>query len=452
MAPFARREGELVGQVLGRFISSLSQDEMAPSLRHDAKRALLNYVGGVLGVVENPVVDGAIRVMAAFSGPEKTTLVGRPERLDAMGASFVNAIAANLLDFDDTHPNTVAHYTSVVAPPLLALAEARRLPGRQVLDAFIIGFEVGARLGNSVQPGHYTHGWHITATSGVFGAAAGCARLLGLSAEHAAQALGLAASQSGSVMENLTTEGKNVGVGNAARNGLLSALLAQEGFTAAPAAIEGTFGWARVLGQEPKLGEIVDGLGERWELPKNTYKPYPSGVVFHAVIDAARALRERMDLSAADIASVVVRGDQLMIDRGDRGVENARDSRVSTHHSAAIGLALGKAGVREHTAPVAFDPEIVALRRKVRSELAADMPPWSASVTVQTVDGRTDTVTVEHARGSVQSPMSDADLEAKFRDNAAIGGSADKAGARMAAIWAMEESSDLAPLMRSMGA
>ncbi|OYX29322.1 MAG: hypothetical protein B7Y99_13380 [Caulobacterales bacterium 32-69-10] len=440
------------GETLGRFVAESSWEDIGPDLRHQAKRSLLNYVGGALGVTSSRVVDAAGRVVAPFSGPDRTTVIGRPERLDLMGASFVNAIAANLLDFDDTHPKTVAHFTSPVAPPLLALAEQRGLSGAQVLHAFILGFEVESRLGNSVQPDHYNHGWHITSTCGVFGSAAGCAKLLGLSAEQTWTALGLAASQSAGVIENLTTEAKNVSVGNAARNGLLAALLAREGFTAAAAAIEGPFGWARVMGQAPDLEEIVGGLGERWELPKNTYKPYPVGIVFHAVIDAALELRRRLNLTAADVASVVVRGDQLMLDRGERPVQNERDARVSIHHSAALGLAVGKAGVREHTAPVVFDPEIVALRGKVRAELASDMAPWSASVTVQTVDGRTESVTVEHARGSAKVPMSDADLEAKFRDNAALGGSADKADARIAALWAIEETADLGPLLRSMGA
>jgi 2-methylcitrate dehydratase PrpD len=442
---------EFAGQTLGRFVAESSWADIGPDLRHEAKRALLNYVGGALGVSGSRVVDAASRVVAPFSGPQTTTVIGRPERLDLMAASFVNAIAANLLDYDDTHPNTVGHPTAPVAPPLFALAEQRGLSGAALLHAFILGFEVECRLGNAVQPDHYNRGWHITATCGVFGSAAACAKLLGLSAEQTWTALGLAASQSASIIENLTTEAKNVGVGNAARNGLLAALLAREGFSAAPAAIEGPFGWARVSGQEPMMEEIVGGLGERWELPKNTYKPYPSGIVFHAIIDAALELRSRLNLTAADIAAVTVRGDQLMLDRGERPIDSERDARVSIHHSAALGLAVGKAGVREHTAPVVFDPQIMALRGKVRAELA-DMPPWSASVTVETVDGRTETATVEHARGSPKAPMSDADLEAKFRDNAALGGSADKADARIAGIWAMEETADLAPLLRSMGA
>ena len=161
------------------------------------------------------------------------SLIGRPERLDILGASFINAAAANLLDFDDTHLRTVIHPTAPVAPAVLALAEAEGFSGAAVLHALILGIEIACRIGNGVSPGHYARGWHITATCGVFGAAAASAKLLGLSRAQIANALGIAASQSAGLVENLATAAKNVGVGNAARNGLFAALLAQRGYEAA---------------------------------------------------------------------------------------------------------------------------------------------------------------------------------------------------------------------------
>ncbi len=145
------------------------------------------------------------------------------------------------------------------------------------MHAFILGAEVECRIGNAVSPGHYARGWHITSTCGVFGAAAGCAKLLGLGAAQTAAALGVAASQSAGVVENLPSAAKNVSMGNAARHGLLAALLAEQGYTAAPAAIEGPLGWAHAMGDAPDVSAIVDDLGQRWEFSKNTYKPYPAG-------------------------------------------------------------------------------------------------------------------------------------------------------------------------------
>ena len=212
-----------------------------------------------------------------------------------MGAAFVNAISANLLDFDDTHLDTIIHPAAPVAAPVLALAQARGFSGRDVLTAFILGVEVECRVGNAVSPGHYARGWHITSTCGVFGAAAACARLLGLPADQIANAIGIAASQSAGIVENLPSAAKNVSVGNAARNGLFAALLAAEGYSASPRAIEGPLGWARAMGDEPDLARLTGGLGKTWEIAKNTYKPYPAGIVFHAVIDACFNLRAKAE-------------------------------------------------------------------------------------------------------------------------------------------------------------
>jgi 2-methylcitrate dehydratase PrpD len=432
------------GAALGRFIAASRWEDLSPALRHEGKRSLLNFFGGALGVAQDPAVQGAIQVMAPFSGPDRATVIGRSERLDAMGASFVNTVAANLLDFDDTHLETVIHPTAPVAPPLLALAELRGFSGAEVLHAFILGAEVECRIGSAVSPGHYARGWHITSTCGVFGAAAGCARLLGLSAEQCWTALGIAASQSAGLVENLPSAAKNVGMGNAARNGLLAALFAQAGYTAGPAAIEGPLGWARAMGDVPNTARITDGLGEHWEFARNTYKPYPSGIVFHAVIDACLALRD----SADEIVEVIVAGDQLLLDRGDRPVTNERDARVSIHHTAAVVLTRGLAGVEEFSRAALQDPAVVALRGKVRAELDASLPRGAARVTLRLANGRLRSTEVPQARGSEARPLSDAELEAKYRANAALGGMAAAADRQIQALWGFEEAGDLAALMR----
>ena len=289
--------GETVTETLGYFVAGSQWESLPDTLRHEAKRSLLNFAGCALGVARSAPVEMAIRVLTPLSGADRVTLLGRAERLDVLGAAFVNAIGGNLLDYDDTHLRTVIHPTAPVAPAVLALAEQRGLSGIDVLHAFILGAEVECRIGNAVSPGHYARGWHITSTCGVFGAAAASARLLGLTAEQTAHALGIASSQSAGTVENLPSAAKNVSVGNAARQGVFSALLAEQGYTAAPAAIEGALGWARAMGDTPAVADITAGLGERWELANNTYKPYPCGIVMHAVIDACLALRREHALT-----------------------------------------------------------------------------------------------------------------------------------------------------------
>ena len=416
---------------------------------HEAKRSILNFFATALGSAYDPAVDIALRVLSPFSGPATSAIIGRPERLDAMGAAFVNAISANLLDFDDTHLDTIIHPAAPVAAPVLALAQARGFPGRDVLTAFSLGVEVECRVGNAVSPGHYARGWHITSTCGVFGAAAACARLLGLPADRISNAIGIAASQSAGIVENLPSAAKNVSVGNAARNGLFAALLAAEGYSASPRAIEGPLGWARAMGDEPDLARLTGGLGKTWEIAKNTYKPYPAGIVFHAVIDACFALRERLGPRIADIASVTVQGSALLLARGDRPVRNERDARVSIHHCAACALLLGTAGVTEFSEASVFRPDLVSFRQKVRAALDGSLPDGAARVAIQLASGETLEEIVMAAKGSLADPLSDRAIEAKLRDCARLGKSDWDIDRIIDRVWRIDTLDDVSSLMRA---
>jgi 2-methylcitrate dehydratase PrpD len=439
-----------VGQQLGRFVVASRWDDLPRSLRHEARRSLLNFTGCVLGVANTPPIEMALRVLTPLSGPEQVTVLGRPERLDPLGAAFVNAVGANLLDYDDTHLRTVIHPTAPVAPAALALAEQRGLSGAAMLHAFILGAEVECRIGNAVSPGHYARGWHITSTCGVFGSAAASAKLIGLDAVQTWHALGIAASQSAGLVENLPHAAKNVSVGNAARNGLFAALLAEQGYTAAPAAIEGSLGWARAMGDDPVVAEATDGLGEHWEVMNNTYKPYPCGIVMHAVIDACLALRLDYALAPAEIAEITVSGDQLLLDRGDRMATNDRDARVSIYHCAAVPFLFGAAGLNEFTDETVHDPAVAALRARTKLRLDPASPRGASTVAVRTVDGRTLKTTVLHAKGSTQRPLADQEVEQKARDLAGHGSFRGSIDDVIDAIWRIDTLATIDPLIAAL--
>ena len=160
-----------VGQVLGEFVAASRWQDISPALRQEGLRSILNHIGCALGVARDPAVTTALKVMRLTAGPATSTVFGQGVKLDTMSAAFVNCIAGNLLDYDDTHLQTVIHPTAPVAPAALALAEQRGFSGAQVLHAFLLGAEVECRIGNAVSPGHYARGWHITSTCGGFGSA-----------------------------------------------------------------------------------------------------------------------------------------------------------------------------------------------------------------------------------------------------------------------------------------
>jgi 2-methylcitrate dehydratase PrpD len=224
--------------------------------------------------------------------------------------------------------------------------------------------------------------------------------------------------------------------------------MAEEGYTAAPRAIEGRLGWASAAGDPLKRGEVEDGLGERWEFARIAYKPYPCGIVLHAVIDACLKLRREHGIAASDVARVTVRGDALLLARGDRAVANERDAKVSIHHSVAAVFLHGAAGVPEFSESVVMAPEAAEFRARVRPELAPEMPVGAAEVVVETRRGDMLSATVTNARGSAALPLTDAEIEAKLRDEAHRGAPDVDAGRLIAAIWAMDRLEDAGELMR----
>jgi 2-methylcitrate dehydratase PrpD len=436
-----------VAGVWGEFAARSQYQDVPASIVHEAKRSILNVFGTALGAANERVVGMAIEVLRPFAGPPQATIIGRAERLDVLSASFINALSANVFEFDDTHLRTVIHPSAPVAPPLFALAELRGLSGVKIIHSYVLGVEMECRLGNSVSPNHYARGWHITATCGVFGAAVASAKLLGLGDKQTAHSVGIAASQSAGLVENLTTGAKNVGIGNAARNGIVAALMAERGCTAAPRALEGPLGWASASGDEMRIAELTAGLGEHWELACNAYKPYPCGIVVHPVVDACFELRRKHGIRAADIMTVTVTGPPLLAARADRPVENERDAKVSLHHSVATVFLFNAAGLREYSSEVVMDPEVAAIRSKVRAAIDPSIPVGGARVTVNTTGGDVLTEEVVHARGSRELPMSDAEIERKVRNLAAWGAKGCDVDHLIEAIWNLDETADVSTLM-----
>jgi 2-methylcitrate dehydratase PrpD len=434
---------------LAQFVAGSQWEAIPAEVRHEGVRGLLNFVGCALGGTRDEAMDTAVKVLTPFFGSPQAIVIGRGERPDALSAAFLNAVSANVLEYDDTHLGTVMHPAAPVAPGLFALAELRPVSGRELLRAFIVGVEISCRVGLGVMPTHYRRGWHITATCGIFGAAAACARLIGLDARRTAWALGHAATQSASLVESLGSMAKSLGVGNAAKNGLAAALFAEGGFTGPEQPIEGRYGFAAVTSDSVDLARIVDGIGERWEMLDNAYKPYPCGVVLFPVIDACLELRARHAPAAEAIDRVIVCGHPLMRERTDRpNVETGRDARVSLQHSVAVALLFGAAVLAQYEDHCVVDTAVRALRAKVAFEEDPMAPVESATVILHLAHGTVHREHIRHGRGTPGRPMSDAELDTKVSELASYGTPFVDAAALIAAVRGIENESDPARLIR----
>lgn len=404
-----------ITKYLARFIQQARWEDIPNGVRHEAKRSILNFFGTALGGCRENAIEIALTSLAEFSDRSQATIIGRGERIDSLSAAFLNAASANIADFDDTHFPTVIHPTAPVVPALFSLAERRRLTGQDLLLAFILGVEVECRLGNAISPLHYRRGWHITATCGVFGAAAAAGNALALNEKQMVAALGNAATQSSGLIESLGTMAKSISIGNASRNGMWAALLAERGFTAPSRSLEGAHGFLRVMAENPNPDAILSGIGETWELSQNGYKPYPCGVVVNPVIDCCLALRELEGLVPGQIEQVLISGNALLAQRADRpDVATGREAQVSAQHSAAVTLLFGKPNLHSFTDSCVQDPDVRALRGRITLNVDLGLGVEAARVSVRSASGREHQIEVEHARGGSKKPLSDAELEEKF--------------------------------------
>jgi 2-methylcitrate dehydratase PrpD len=434
-----------VTERLAAFVAGTRWSDLPKEVAHQAKRSFLNFFAVALTGCRNETFEIALGTLAAFSGGRQAALIGRRERIDALSAAFLNAAGANVLDFCDTHVPTAIHPTATLAPALLALAGLQRVKGRDLLLAFVLGQEVECRIGLAMSPSHYNRGWHITATCGVFGAAAGSAKLLALSPQQMVWALGSAATQAAGLCECLGTAAKSVGVGNSARSGLLSALLAAKNFAGPAEPLTGTQGYYNALNETPNLAALADGLGGTWEILKTAYKPYPCGFVLHPVLDCV--LDWRRDHPAAVVDKVKVIGNPLLGLRTDRPhISTSAQSQVSVQHAVAAALVTGKAGIDQFADACVNDPAVAALRGKVEVTRDAGIATIAAMVEIAAADGRLHKLSQTAARGSDLNPMTDQDLEDKLRTAAAGWNPRHDVTPLIEAIWALDNSEDVAKL------
>ena len=396
-------------------------------------------MGCAVGGSRHETLDAAIAALAPFSGPPQAAVLGRRERLDVLHASLMNGISSHVFDFDDTHLKTVIHPAGPVVSGLLALAEFRPMTGADFLHALILGVEVECRIGNAVYPAHYDRGWHITGTAGVFGAAAACGRALGLTEQQMVWALGLAATQPVGLREMFGSMTKSFHPGRAAQNGLTAALLAARNFTSTEVGLEGKSGWANVLSTTRNYNEITGHLGMSYEIALNTYKPFACGIVIHPAIDACIQLRTQHKLTAADIARIDLSVHPLVLElTGKKTPQTGLESKFSVYFAAALAIVRGSAGMRDFSDENARDPVIVALRDRVVATVDPAVKEEQVRARVTLKDGRVLNHFVEHVVGSLERPMTDAQLEAKFLDLAKGVLPDVQARALMAMCWKVE--------------
>jgi 2-methylcitrate dehydratase PrpD len=395
--------------------------------RARAAAAVLDTIGVTLAGASEPVARIVQQIVSRAIGGS-CRILGAERSGSAADAAYANGTAAHALDFDDMCFVSLAHPSAVLVPAALAAAEDAGASGATLLDAYVVGFEIEARLGRAMNPAHYRRGWHCTSTIGVIGASAAAGRLFGLDVDAMTHAIAIAASSSSGLKENFGTMVKPLHAGMAARDGVTAALLASRGLTGSVTAIDGPQGLLHAMdGQSSSLDAQLADLGTRWEIDDTgiTVKLYPSCAGTHPALDAILDVRRAHGLTHTKVTRVEVGVDAttptiLIYDRPTTGLEG----KFSMPFCAAAALVFGRIGIDTFEPVCLADARVQAVMARtfmrVDDTLDASAPPLTrARVRITLEDGRHIEQDANGARGYPERPASADELAGKFLSCAA---------------------------------
>jgi 2-methylcitrate dehydratase PrpD len=398
-------------QTLVDFVASTTPADLSPEVVAESKRNILDFLGVAIGGSAQPAVQIALGHVRDAGGNHQATIPVYGDRTDVVSAAMVLGIMGHVLDFDDTHLPTILHGTTPVLAAALPAAELVRATGAELITAYAVGFEVAARTALALHPDHYAAGWHVTATAGAVGAAAAVAQLVRLRPEQTVNALGLAATQAAGHREHFGSMSKSLGVGKAAANGALAALLARDGYDAAPDGLQGRRGMFAVMGGMVHPARLDRGLGTRWELFNSGRKPYPCGIVTHPAIDAALRIRAEHRPAPADVAEVRMRVHPLVLELTNKQAPASElEGKFSVGFTIAAALCRGQLVPADFTAAVLEDPDVVRIRQRVRLIADDGLAESQARAVVRLADGRELFADVAVATGMPGNPMTESTL------------------------------------------
>ena len=370
---------------------ALSYADLPDDVRMLGRQCVLDYIACTLAGAAEELTGIVLAEMQEQGGAPTATVIGHGARLPMLSAALVNGAASHALDFDDVNLAMTGHPSVVLLSALLALAEQRGSAGRDVLTAFVAGYELQCRLGLLLAPGHYnTLGFHATGTLGSFGAAAACAHLLGLDAERFATALGIAGTQAAGLKSMFGTMCKPLHAGKAAYHGLLAARLAQRGFTSRGDVLECAQGFARTHSPDFNPADALADPPGGFHIRNNLFKYHAACYMTHAPIEAARRLREQHGLTPDGIARI-----RLSLDESCDRICNIAaprtglEAKFSLRLTTAMALAgVDTGGLTSYSAATASDPVLIALRDKVEFDFQNGRPNTLADLELVLTDGR----------------------------------------------------------------
>lgn len=407
---------------LAEFVASTTFEDVPGDVVDHAKTAIRDYIGVSLYGSHHEVGNQILDYIDSAFGDGSATVFKRGS-FSPPGAALANGVFGHAIDYDDTFESIVIHPTSPIFAAALAAAEEGSSTTEELLTGYVVGCEAAYRVGHSTYPEHYRNGWHSTGTAGSFGAAAAAASVLDCTPEEITRAFGVVASSSSALKKNFGSMTKPLHAGHAAQMGVRSVLLAQNGFSADPEIFEGDIGYNRVMTVDDAYDptEITDDLGDEWAVLDIGFKPYPSGVITHAAMDAMRSLVAEHDLTPDTVDQVRVTleeaASEMLIHAQP---DDALQAKFSIEFCLGAVLREGDAGINEFTDEYVSEEatrDVISLVDKSFEEdlFGGDFAGYGAIVSVTTTDGNTYSEEIHYAPGSPNNPVSEERLQSKFK-------------------------------------
>jgi len=436
-------------QTLARFAAELKFSDIPSSVLRRTEDLTLDWLGSVLAArTARPVrsIELFAQMMGPADGPSEILTSRRTS--SPVFAALVNAAASHYVEQDDVHNGSVFHPAAVVIAPALAVAQSIGASGAQLLTAVVAGYEVGIRVGEFLGRSHYKT-FHTTATAGTLAAAAAVGSLLKLTPQQMLHAFGSAGTQSAGVWEFLrdAADSKQLHCAHAAASGLMSAYLAQDGFTGAAKVLEGAQGLGVGMSSDADPAKLIDRLGTRWALAETSFKYHASCRHTHPAADALLQVMAQHKLAHGDVVRVTTHVHQGAIDVLGRVTVPATVHQGKFSMGTVLGLIAvhGRAGLGEFDRDF-LAPEVAAFRDKMTMELDAEVDSayparWIGKVSVQTRDGRTLQGRVDEPKGDPGNTLSRAEIEDKMQRlvHYGEGATADEAKALCRRIWQLAD-------------
>jgi len=412
-----------LAEIIAQYVYETDIQKIPKAVVNKGKQCLLDTIGVSIFGQCFRASKIALNLALDMGGKEQSLILGSPNYTNAYWAAFVNGISAHVADFDDSSVDFKGHPSSVLMPAALAAAEIKNVSGIKLLEGFILGNEVGSKLGQVMGWNHYNIGWHGTGTVGTIAASVAAASILDLKPEQIIRTIGIAASSAAGIRQNFGTMTKSFHAGQAAAAGLMAALLAEKGFDASKTALEGDVGFIKVFNGSDTISFLREKLGDNYSIKNLAFKKYPSCAGTHAAVDAALFLKKKYrieywQIDAVECAARPNIESILIYNRPQTGLE----AKFSMQYCTACALINGKLGIQDFEDTAVQESEVQEFVKKIRfisdpefEKVAIErnlLAPTRVKIFLK--DGQKLEQTVLEADGGPLAPLSWGDLEKKY--------------------------------------